>query len=219
VDNRYLRFAFGIHKWNKWENLFQTSPSASPWRGGEAYSINEWKPRIHNAPLTHEPGRAVALGRVLVLTWPNFNDLFIRENLFQNHLFRLLKKCSKEIPRNGSRILSFRHRQYSSSEVVSSRKWTITAMASNFFFLHFRPEPFLWRQSLRLLRKSTKGSVPKRTNSRSQRQREFKEDEAEYANIKGTTLASGKTIRLLLLVYSQILQSFFYFLTSFSCLH
>jgi hypothetical protein len=27
-----------------------------------------WKPRIHSAPLTHEPGRAVALGRVLVLT-------------------------------------------------------------------------------------------------------------------------------------------------------
>jgi hypothetical protein len=26
----------------------------------------KWKPRIH--PLTHEPGRAVALGRVLVLT-------------------------------------------------------------------------------------------------------------------------------------------------------
>jgi hypothetical protein len=27
-----------------------------------------WKPRIHSAPLTREPGRAVALGRVLVLT-------------------------------------------------------------------------------------------------------------------------------------------------------
>jgi hypothetical protein len=23
VDNRYLRIAFGIHMWNKWENLFQ----------------------------------------------------------------------------------------------------------------------------------------------------------------------------------------------------
>jgi hypothetical protein len=28
----------------------------------------KWKPRIHSAPLTREPGRAVALGRVLVLT-------------------------------------------------------------------------------------------------------------------------------------------------------
>jgi hypothetical protein len=36
--------------------------------GGEAYSINEWKPRIHSAPLTSEPGKAVALGRALVLT-------------------------------------------------------------------------------------------------------------------------------------------------------
>jgi hypothetical protein len=26
-------------------------------------------------PLTHEPGRAIALGHVLVLTRPNFNDL------------------------------------------------------------------------------------------------------------------------------------------------
>jgi hypothetical protein len=33
----------------------------------------KWKPRIQ---LTREPGRAVALGRVLVLTCPNFNDLF-----------------------------------------------------------------------------------------------------------------------------------------------
>jgi hypothetical protein len=29
-----------------------------------------------DAPLPRELGRAVALGRVLVLTWPNFNDLF-----------------------------------------------------------------------------------------------------------------------------------------------
>jgi hypothetical protein len=28
----------------------------------------KWKPRIHSALLTREPGRAVALGRVLVLT-------------------------------------------------------------------------------------------------------------------------------------------------------
>jgi hypothetical protein len=38
----------------------------------------KWKPRIHSAPLTREPGRAVTLGRVLVLTCPNFNDLFIK---------------------------------------------------------------------------------------------------------------------------------------------
>jgi hypothetical protein len=38
--------------------------------------VSEWKPRIHNAPLTREPGKAVALGRVLVQTTPNFNDLF-----------------------------------------------------------------------------------------------------------------------------------------------
>jgi hypothetical protein len=42
-----------------------------------AYSINEWKPRIHSAPLPREPDRAVALGRLLVLTWPNVIDLFI----------------------------------------------------------------------------------------------------------------------------------------------
>jgi hypothetical protein len=53
-----------------------SSPSGSPWLGGEAYSINEWEPRFRNAPLTHEPDRAVTLGRLLVLTWPNFNDLF-----------------------------------------------------------------------------------------------------------------------------------------------
>jgi hypothetical protein len=29
-----------------------TSPSGSPWRSGEAYSIKEWKPRIHK---THPP--------------------------------------------------------------------------------------------------------------------------------------------------------------------
>jgi hypothetical protein len=34
---------------------------------GEAHYINEWKPRIHSAPLTSEPGRTVALGRVLLL--------------------------------------------------------------------------------------------------------------------------------------------------------
>jgi hypothetical protein len=28
----------------------------------------KWKPRIHSAPLTREPDRAVALGRALVLT-------------------------------------------------------------------------------------------------------------------------------------------------------
>jgi hypothetical protein len=43
-----------------------------------AYSINDWKPRIHSAPLTHEPGRAVALGRVILMTRPNFNDLFMK---------------------------------------------------------------------------------------------------------------------------------------------
>jgi hypothetical protein len=35
---------------------------------GRLNSINEWKPRIHSAPLPREPGRAVALGRGLVLT-------------------------------------------------------------------------------------------------------------------------------------------------------
>jgi hypothetical protein len=44
---------------------------------GRLYSINEWKPKIHSAPLPREPGRAVALERVLVLTWPQFNDLFL----------------------------------------------------------------------------------------------------------------------------------------------
>jgi hypothetical protein len=37
-------------------------------RGGEVYSIYQWKPRIHSAPLPRVPGRAVALRRVLVLT-------------------------------------------------------------------------------------------------------------------------------------------------------
>jgi DNA polymerase IIIc chi subunit len=41
---------------------------------------------------------------------------------------------------------------------------------------------------------------PKQDKFKEQRQREFKDDEALYANIKGTTLSSGKTIRLLLLV-------------------
>jgi hypothetical protein len=36
--------------------------------------------RMHGAPLPREPGRAVALGRVIVLR-PNFNDLFIVEIL------------------------------------------------------------------------------------------------------------------------------------------
>jgi hypothetical protein len=54
----------GLHK----ETVSVSSLSGSPCRGGEAYSINEWKPRIHSAPLTHEPDRAVALGPALALT-------------------------------------------------------------------------------------------------------------------------------------------------------
>jgi hypothetical protein len=42
-------------------------------------TINEWKPRTHSAPLTREPGMAVAMGRVLVLTRPSFNDRFIKD--------------------------------------------------------------------------------------------------------------------------------------------
>jgi hypothetical protein len=43
---------------------------------GEAYSINEMETKTSQRPAhTREPGRAVALGRVLVLTSPNFKDL------------------------------------------------------------------------------------------------------------------------------------------------
>jgi hypothetical protein len=59
---------FRSSKKPEYDQFSDASPSGSPCRGGEAYHINEWKPRIHNAPLTHEPGRAVAMGRVLVPT-------------------------------------------------------------------------------------------------------------------------------------------------------
>jgi hypothetical protein len=43
-----------------------------PPTGGGCYIIPTY---VYLGPLTREPGRAVALGRVLVVTWPNFNDL------------------------------------------------------------------------------------------------------------------------------------------------
>jgi hypothetical protein len=56
---------------------------------GRLTLFNEWKQRIHSAPLTREPGRAVALGRALVLTWPKINDLltvyYIRLDKSKHH--------------------------------------------------------------------------------------------------------------------------------------
>jgi hypothetical protein len=63
---------------------------ALTWRGGQ-----KWKPRIHSAPLTREQSRAVALGRVLVLTWPNSNDLF---TISFSVLADAIKVCCSAIP-------------------------------------------------------------------------------------------------------------------------
>jgi hypothetical protein len=56
------------------------------WWGG---LIHQWmETKNPQRPLTREPGRAVALGRVLVPTWPNFNDLFTRSiRIWSNYVF------------------------------------------------------------------------------------------------------------------------------------
>jgi hypothetical protein len=69
---------------SNWTSLMRrwshSSPSGSPWCDEEAYSINEWKSGIHCVQLTRETGRAVALGRVFVMTWPNLNDLSLGDD-------------------------------------------------------------------------------------------------------------------------------------------
>jgi hypothetical protein len=59
----------GSPKPNKYKDVQVTPPRVDHLDvvGGLTPSM-KWKPRIHSAPLTREPGRAVALGRVLVLT-------------------------------------------------------------------------------------------------------------------------------------------------------
>jgi hypothetical protein len=95
-------------------NLMDTSPSESPWRGGEAYSINEWKPRIHGAPLTSQAGPShwdvCSCWRDLVLMISLLETLWMKfmptshpiytftKPLIPNHATRLHQKALSFMP-------------------------------------------------------------------------------------------------------------------------